>query len=84
MVSLQGPGGLTDYISQEYVPEFLGGECEVIEKMRFLILHEIIRYGIALLVSNVSLVVFVMLVCISTLGSVWILFSVCLFYRKYH
>ena len=48
MISLQGPGGLTDYISQEYVPEFLGGECEVNEKMRSLILYEIARYGIAL------------------------------------
>lgn len=24
----QGPGGLADYIPNEYIPEFLGGECE--------------------------------------------------------
>ena len=28
---LQGPGGLTDYIDAEYIPDFLGGPCEVFE-----------------------------------------------------
>lgn len=25
----QGPGGLSDYISEEYIPDFLGGPCKV-------------------------------------------------------
>lgn len=25
----QGPGGLTHYIPEEYIPDFLGGQCKV-------------------------------------------------------
>ena len=33
-VLFQDPGGLADYIPKEYIPEFLGGTCEVsIHKM---------------------------------------------------
>ena len=38
---LKDPGGLTDYISAEYIPDFLGGPYEVSKMMRYsVILYE--------------------------------------------
>ena len=33
--SLKDPGGLTDYIAAEYIPDFLGGPYEVSKAMRY-------------------------------------------------
>lgn len=35
--SLKDPGGLTDYIAAEYIPDFLGGPYEVIKAMRLIL-----------------------------------------------
>lgn len=32
---LKDPGGLTDYIAAEYIPDFLGGPYEVIKAVRY-------------------------------------------------
>ena len=32
---LKDPGGLTDYIAAEYIPDFLGGPYEVIKAIRY-------------------------------------------------